>query len=78
MIQNLPAMWRLYKGFQSLPAAGGYTGGIATSGTAAVSSAVAIQYPVHLLPESSSRLSDNFESMQDSVIIEIDPIRGVN
>lgn len=26
MFQNLPAMWRLYKGFQSLPSAGGAAG----------------------------------------------------
>ena len=31
MFQNLPAMWRLYKGFQSLPTLGG-VGGAAASG----------------------------------------------
>lgn len=35
MMRNLPAMWRLYKGFQSLPSAGEQaTGGIAGQGLA--------------------------------------------
>jgi len=36
MFQNLPAMWRLYKGFQSLPSAGG-TAGTAVSRAASAS-----------------------------------------
>lgn len=35
MMRNLPAMWRLYKGFQSMPSAGG----AATAGQAASSAA---------------------------------------
>ncbi|WP_339250589.1 VrrA/YqfQ family protein [Sporosarcina sp. FSL W8-0480] len=39
MFQNLPAMWRLYKGFQSLPSSG------AAGGASAVASAVAGNAP---------------------------------
>lgn len=39
MFQNLPALWRLYKGFQSLPAAGGAAGATATAATSTAASA---------------------------------------
>lgn len=35
MFQNLPAMWRLYKGFQSLPSTGGTAGTTASRATSA-------------------------------------------
>jgi len=39
MFQNLPAMWRLYKGFQSLPSVGG-TAGPAASRAASASAPI--------------------------------------
>lgn len=41
MFQNLPAMWRLYKGFQSLPSAGSAAGNAAGAASATAASAQA-------------------------------------
>jgi len=41
MFQNLPAMWKLYKGFQSLPSAGSAAGNAAGGAAAAAQSAQA-------------------------------------
>lgn len=50
MLRNLPAMWRLYKGFQSIPSAGGAASQAASSATRAATAAAVPTNPMPSVP----------------------------
>ena len=50
MMKNIPAMWRLYKGFQAMPAAGATSIGASAAASAAQASAQSIVPPIGSIP----------------------------
>lgn len=57
MMRNLPAMWKLYKGFQSIPSSGEGLGSAAAGGAASVASRAASTTAEAFTPPSGPRPS---------------------